>query len=194
PSPFRSLARAPQRSPRAGLAHLRGRVIRAQPPDDDQPLEDLEVTAEKGERTFDARLARDGERFELHVPPGRYTLTARAQGLIAVARDLTLLAGTEREVVLRLETTVAISGQVSGQSPGDRLFLLAFRTGTHVRQGDGTIEGSTFTFNGLLAGENYDLLIGGRMVRTATLRGITAPAEDVHIRVERSPIVRGAVG
>ena len=197
PSPFRSLARAPQRSLRAGVAHLRGRVVRAQPADGAPPLEHLEVAADRGDRSFDARLARDGERFDLHVPPGRYTLTARAEGLIAVARDLILLAGSEREVVLRLEPAVAISGQVLGLDPSEerpRLFLLAYRAGSRLRQGEGTIEGASFTFEGLLAGETYDLEIGGRAFRTAVLHGITAPAEDLRVRLERSPVVRGAVG
>ena len=180
-----------------GVAHFRGRLVRPETAEDSDRLTNLKVVADDGRRTFDASIIPgEASLFEMHIPPGRYSLTAHADGLVGAARDLVLEAGSEHDLLLYLEETVAITGDVRarGASDDDSLFALAFRAGSKIEQGDGTVEDGGFSLEGLRSGETYDLVFGGKRVRTVTLHNVTAPAQGLEIDLAPLPIVRGAIG
>lgn len=187
-------ARRPQLT---SLAHLRGRLVMpANTEDNDQP-KNLTVVADDGRRTFDARIIPGEEsRFELHLPPGRYTLTARTGDLVGTRGELLLEAGSERDLLVYLEQAETITGdvRVRGAPEDESLFVLAFRAGGKIEQGDGSVENGRFAVEGLRSGATYDLVFGGNRVRTVTLHNVTAPAQGLEVDLAPLPVLRGAIG
>ena len=196
---------APRRPTRIGVAHLKGRVVA--PAGDEQiasdfadALDDLTVVADNGRSSVRAQRKPKSDRFELHLPPGRYTLTANAGDLVGVEPNLWLGDGVAREVTITLEPAVTVTGQIRGAVPDDvsSMVLYALRPGTTFVQGrgamDGDGDGNSFTFSGLRDGHSYDLVFSGEGIRTTTIRGVSAPLEGLQVTLARLPVLRGAVG
>ena len=195
----------PRRPTRIGVAHLKGRVVA--PAGDEQiasdfadALDDLTVVADNGRSSVRAQRKPKSDRFELHLPPGRYTLTANAGDLVGVEPNLWLGDGVAREVTITLEPAVTVTGQIRGAIPDDAssMVLYALRPGTTFVQGrgamDGDGDGNSFTFSGLRDGHSYDLVFSGEGIRTTTIRGVSAPLEGLQVTLARLPVLRGAVG
>jgi hypothetical protein len=189
----------PARSPlgpapreRTGVAHLKGRVLVPEGEEDAGELSGLEVVADDGARSFDARLS-GGGRFAFHLPPGRYTLTASAGDLVGAALDVPARAGTEREVDIRLGPGAKISGVVRAPA-GLEVGVKATIAGETSEVGVADMGDGTFQVTGLVPGRRYDLAFSGPKLRTATLRGLVAPAEGQEIVVDPLAVVRGAIG
>jgi hypothetical protein len=110
-------------------------------------------------------------------------------------------AETDREVTIRLEPAVAVSGRLHGAGGGPSLAdgplsLRAVRAGGEIDAGEGDVDDDdgTFSIDGLRAGQAYDLVFAGRGLRTTTVRGVVAPAEGLDVTLTRLPVLHGAVG
>jgi hypothetical protein len=190
-----SLGPAPSRE-RSGVAHLKGRVLPPEARGDDEgeteDLSGLKVIADDGTRTFDARVSAEG-RFAFHLPPGRYTLTAAAGDLVGAVPDLVVRAGVERDIDIRLGPGATISGALHAPS-GSAVSVKATVAGEAGESGSGDAQEAAFEVVGLVPGRRYDLTFTGPRVRTATLRGVVAPAEGQEVAIDPLAVVRGAIG
>ena len=176
----------------SGIAHLRGRALPPPGRAGSDGLPDLEVTADDGTRTFDAR-AMQGGRFAFHMPPGRYTLTARASDLVGEIRDVAVAADAEREVDIPLIPAARIGGQLRGR--GDiEARVVARPTGSERPDKDGEVTQSAFQIGGLVPGRRYDVEFTGSALRALKLVGVTAPTETLDVTLEPRAVVRVAVG
>ena len=187
-----------ERHEASGIAHVHGRVLF---PPGSQPPDEVEVVAECGTRTFDAAVEEDG-RFQLHLPPGHYTLAASAGELIGTTPDILLRGGAAREVDIRLAVGAAIRGNVRlpagglGASPSapDGFEVSATIAGGEGDSGVASIEEGTFAVKGLLPGRRYDLHFQGPSVRTLTMSGVTAPIDGLFVELQRRATISGAIG
>jgi hypothetical protein len=192
PPPSPETRRPPPPAVRSSApAHLFGQVVA--PAGEAVELDDgLEVTADDGTRTISARVSDDGH-FDLHVPPGQYTVEAAIGSWIGLAAGVAARAGGERELTIALGPAVALSGTLrapAGASVTVRVSL-AGRTDWET----GTVgDDGAFEVSGLSPGRAYDLSFSGPEVRTTTLRSLTAPAADLRARVDALPLLRGAIG
>jgi hypothetical protein len=177
---------------RAGVAHITGR---ATPPknDEDGDLSDLAVVADDGARTFKARVS-DGGRFAFHLPPGRYTLTASTGELVGAVFDVAVRGGAEREVDIPLGPGAKISGVLRAPAHADISVKAVVAGGAGEAEAADANSDGTFEVVGLVPGRRYDLTFTGPKVRTATLRGVLAPAENQELALDPLAVVRGAVG
>jgi hypothetical protein len=184
-----SLGPAPREH--AGVAHINGRATL--PADEgDSDLSDLSVVADDGARTFSARVS-DGGRFAFHLPAGRYTLTASAGDLVGAVFDVVVHGGSERTVDIPLGAGAKISGAV--RAPEDAaISVKATVAGEAGEAGAGDASDGAFEVAGLVPGRRYDLTFSGPTVRTATLRGVLAPAADQDVIVDALAVIRGAIG
>src|SRR5262245_20646087 len=189
-----------ERQEASGIAHVRGRVLFPSGSELASP-DEVGVVAESGTRTFDAEVLEDG-RFQLHLPPGRYTFIASAGELVGTAPDILLGGGAEREVDIHLAVGAAIRGTVRLPEGGVRASSSA-PTGVAVSvtvaggeedTGVASVEGDTFEVKGLLPGRRYDLYFQGPSVRTLTMSGVAAPADGLFVELQRRATIRGAIG
>jgi hypothetical protein len=81
----------------SGIAHLRGRVLF---PAGTDATSDVVVVAEDGARRLHAHV-QEGGRYQIHLPPGRYTLVASADDLVGVVPDV-LARGDVHDIDIRL--------------------------------------------------------------------------------------------
>jgi hypothetical protein len=178
-----------------GTAVLRGRVMLSSDGDDDgaEAGEAVKVTAEDGVRAVEADVEGEDMHFELHLPPGRYTLTARSGGLVGAEEAIAEVA-TVREVTIGLRPGVEIGGQTHGDEE-IAVTVRAFRAGSHVDSTEGESDGgSGFSVSGLRAGQAYDLTFTGDGIRPRTVRDVVAPTQGLDVNLTRLPVLRGAVG
>jgi hypothetical protein len=201
--PARTIPAAPAPSPAAtprplparvhGTALLRGRVVMPSGDDAAEAGEGVKVTAEDGLRAVEADVEGDDMHFELHLPPGSYTLTARSGSLVGAERVIAEV-GSVREVTIGLGAGADIGGQTHGDEEID-VTVRAFRAGSHVDGTEGEKDGgSGFSVTGLLAGQAYDLTFTGDGLRPTTVRDVVAPTQGIDVYLTRLPVLRGAVG
>lgn len=100
---------------------------------------------------------------------------------------------TLRELLDKTSKTAVIRGHVRGPD-GTRINVRASPAGTRERGRWIRVENGAFEIPGLVSGRAYDLTFTGLNLRQATLRSVTAPADDVEARLDRLPILRGAIG
>jgi hypothetical protein len=177
----------------SGIAHVRGRIVF---PAGSEPPDDVEVVAESGTRTFDAEVSDDG-RFQIHLPPGRYTLAASAGPLVGTAPDVLLRGGAEREVDIRLAVGAAIRGRLRLAAVGlepEGVAITAVVEGREEDSGVSSIKGDSFAIEGLLPGRRYELRFAGPYVRTVTMSGLTAPADGLFVDLQPRAEIEGAIG
>jgi hypothetical protein len=176
-----------------GTAQLRGRVVLPSGDDEGEAGESVKVTAEDGVRVVEADVEGEDMHFELHLPPGRYTLTARSGSLVG-AEEVIAEAGTVREVTIGLEAGVEIGGQTHNDEEID-VVVRAFRAGSHAGGVRGETDGgSGFSVTGLRAGQAYDLTFTGDGIRPTTVRDVVAPTQGLDVNLTRLPVLRGTVG
>jgi hypothetical protein len=193
PAPSPAAAPRPLPARVRGTAQLRGRVVLPSGDDESEGGEGVKVTAEDGVRVVGADVEGEDMHFELHLPPGRYTLTARSGSLVG-AEEVIAEAGTVREVTIGLEAGAEIAGQTHGDEEID-VTVRAFRAGSHVDGTEGEKDGgSGFSVTGLLAGQAYDLTFTGDGLRPTTVRNVVAPTQGLDVNLTRLPVLRGAVG
>jgi len=179
---------APAVAPRAaaGIAHLHGRVLF---PDGREPTDDVEVVAEDGTRSIAAQVTKN-DRFQIHLPAGRYTLVASAGELVGVVPDVLARDGNN-DVDIRLAVGATIRGRVTGD---DDAAVEARPAGGREETGVATLEDGVFRIGGLIPGRRYDLRFHGDAVRTLSLTGVEAPADRVDVALEPRANIRGAIG
>ena len=192
--PSRALNAPParQESPNNGVAFLHGRILF---PAGADTRRDVTVVAEGAERTLDAKVM-EGGHFQIHLPPGRYTLIASAGELIGDVPDVYARGGAERNVDIRLAVGATIRGKVRGATDVSVSATIADRNDEH---GVAHVENGAFSIAGLIPGRLYDLSFGGLMTtghaaRTLTLSGVKAPAEGLDVELHERATIRGAVG
>ncbi len=178
---------APAAREAAGSASLRGRVLL---PPGGETITDLEVVADDGARRFVA-LIRDHDRYEIHLPSGRYTLFASMGRLIGVAPDILAPADATRDVDIRLGAGVTIRGKLT--APAGTI-VNAVRSGRYDDAGVPHVADGAFSIAGLIPGQRYDLTFSGLTVRTSTLKGVIAPAEGLDVQLQARARIRGAIG
>jgi len=178
---------APSAREPAGIASLRGRVLL---PPGGETMTDLEVIADDGARRFVA-LIRDRDRYEIHLPSGRYTLVASMGRLVGVAPDILAPADATRDVDIRLGVGVTIRGKLTAP---DGTIVNAVRSGRYEDAGVPHVANGAFSIAGLIPGQRYDLTFSGLTVRTSTLKGVIAPAEELDVQLQARARIRGAIG
>ena len=176
--------------PHAAAAHLFGRVLPSA--DEEASFDDLTVTADDGARSFVARVLPEG-RFTLHLPAGRYTVTASLGDRVGIAPSVAAGPGGEREVTIQLGTAAAIRGHVRGPE-GVAISVRVSLAGRNDAQQTVDTEDGDFSVEDLIPGRRYDLTFAGDDLRTTSLRSVTAPAERIAAVIDALPILRGAVG
>ena len=113
PRPYLPMAAAPR--PSSGIAHLRGRALFPA----GRGRTGCTTSSDRRRRHADIRCARhEGRALRVHMPPGRYTLTARASDLVGELRDVVVVADVERDVDIPLIPAASIVGQL--HAPGNR--------------------------------------------------------------------------
>lgn len=170
------------------LVHLRGRVI--VPAGTDLDDQGLSVTADDGENEYPAAVSKDG-RFELHLPPRTYTLTASMGELVGMKEGVSPPAGSE-ELTIPLETAVAIEGSIVPGRLGRRPSVEVTRAGNEISSGRVDASEGRFAVKGLVRGARYDVEITDRG-RSSLLRDVVAPA-TVQIPLPALVTVRGQIG
>ncbi|HLK93386.1 MAG TPA: hypothetical protein VKZ18_26070 [Polyangia bacterium] len=192
PQPPPAERRRPPRPPErpSGPARLYGRVVA--PAGEALDLDGFLVAADDGARTINARVSADGA-FELHVPPGQYTLEAFRGAWVGLVAGVPARAGAERETTIVLVRSVSLEGTFRAPA-GASVTVKVSPTG-RADWDDGAVVGdSGFEADHLVPGQAYDLSLSGPGLRTATLRSVTAPARDLVVQVDALPTLRGAVG
>jgi hypothetical protein len=187
PRAFAAPRAGPRVEPReaGGIGHLRGRLFFP----DDLRTSNLDVVAEDFTRRVTALLD-DDDRFEVHLPPGRYTLIAWQDDLVGVVPDVVVRAGATRDVDIHLAAGAAIRGTV--YPPDADVVISAASSGSDSDWGSANVEDGAFSIEGLLPGHRYDLTVTGRNVRKQTINGVMAPADGVEVVAEPPIKVRGA--
>jgi hypothetical protein len=151
---------------------------------------ELVVDADDGDDQFRAATEADG-RFALHLPPRAYTLTASLGDLKGTAKVLPDHGG---EVTITLGPAATISGTArAGAAPAEAQ-VTAFLAGTALEAGETSVDEGSFSLAGLVAGTAYDLRFTGRGVQPLVLPAVTAPATDLQVRLEKFPLLKGAIG
>jgi hypothetical protein len=177
---------------REGVAHLHGRVLWPAASDEQISSGDW-VGADDGERILRAQTDDDG-RFSLHLPPGRYELIAAASRWSGSVADVSVAAGDDREIDIRLSEGARLSGVLRAQSlEGVRVAPLFAGRREGIGEVDLAADGH-FDVSGLLPGRRYDLEIEGDDIRKTVLRGLAAPATNLDIALTPLPVLRGAFG
>jgi hypothetical protein len=148
----------------------------------------VEVVAEDFGRRVSALIDDEG-RFEVHLPPGRYTLIASQEDLIGAVSDVLVRAGATLEIDISLAIGVAIRGTVD---PSEAVSVSALSSGRDDVWGIASIEDGSFSIEGLLPGRSYDITFTGDNVRKRTITGVTAPADGLAVALEPPINVRGA--
>jgi hypothetical protein len=171
-----------------GIAHLRGRVLF---PDGRQSTDDVEVVADDGARTIAAQVTKK-DRFQIHLPAGRYTLIATAGELVGVVPDVVARDG-ESDVDIRLAIGATIRGRISAPEGAD-VDLDVTRAGGRKEAGVATVEDGAFVVAGLIPGRRYDLRFHGATARTLNVTGVEAPADRVDVALDPRANVRGSIG
>jgi len=195
PLPAQPSARQARRPPgpafaHAAAAHLFGRVLALV--DEEASFEDLTVTADNGARSFEARVFPDG-RFDIHIPPGQYAVTASVGGQVGIAPSVAARPGAERALTIQLGLAASISGHVRGPDGVAVQVRLSVAGRDSWQQTVDTDDGD-FAFEALIPGRSYDLSFAGDDLRTTTLRSVTAPAQGVAAGIDALPILRGVIG
>ncbi len=194
PPPARPSPRMPPRlrgdDARVGVAHLTGRV--SAPAGAESAT--LVVTADDGARSFEAKILDDDARYTVHLPAGRYTLTASRGDLVGVASDVLAPGGLTREIDIALSPGAEISGSAHLPSHSDEVTLTLTAAGHDDVQPNVVDEDGKFSVPGLVPGRHYDLAFTGDTVRSFTLRDVTAPATGLQVTLEAAPVLRVAVG
>jgi hypothetical protein len=189
PPRFSHAAAPAPRPPRPDrLVHLRGRVV--VPAGTDLDDQDLAVTADDGENEYPAAVSKDG-RFELHLPPRTYTLTASMGDLVGMKEGVSPPAGGE-DLTIPLEAAVAIEGSIGPGRWGRRPSVEVTRAGNEISSGRVDASEGRFVVSGLVRGARYDVEITDRG-RKALLRDVVAPA-TVQIPLPALVTVRGQIG
>lgn len=174
---------------RGGIAHLHGRVLM---PGECDP--DTDVIADDGARSFKVDAAGDCT-YSFHLPPGRYELVATTGELAGAVPDVAAPAGAQRQVDIPLARGAEIRGVLRPSGVTAIAIAASFpdRSTNIIGKGDAGEDGS-FSITGLVPGRRYDIHVAGREVKTARLRGVAAPADNVEVALELLPVVRGAFG
>jgi len=172
----------------SGIAHLRGRVLF--PAGVNEKDGYFEVAAEGDDRTFAAQVM-EGGRFQVHLPPGRYTLIASLGDWVGMAPDIFARGGGTRDVDIRLGMGATIRGKVRG---GSDVFVGASPTGRDDADGHPDVENGAFSITGLIPGRLYDLTFNGVDLRRVTLTGVRAPADGLDVELLPRATIRGAIG
>jgi hypothetical protein len=171
----------------SGIAHVRGRVFF---PAGEEATNDLEVLAENGARALTAQIL-EGGRFQIHLPPGRYTFVATAGELVGSTPDVLARSGADRDVDIRLAVGAAIRGRLHGLAD---VFVSASPAGGGEDTGIPEVEDGRFSVGGLIPGRRYDVTFQGPSVRTLTLAGVTAPADGLDVELLARAKITGAIG
>ncbi|HXU07133.1 MAG TPA: carboxypeptidase-like regulatory domain-containing protein [Polyangia bacterium] len=186
-SPTRAPA-PPAHGESVGIAYLRGRFLF---PPDVERTSDLEVVADDGSRRFRALIPKGTRSYEIHLPSGRYTLIASMEELVGVVPDVLARAEGTREVDIRLAIGATIRGKLT---PLPGIVVSAVLSGRGDDAGDADVEDGTFSIEGLIPGQRYDLTFSGAGVRTLKVTGVAAPAEGLDVALQARAKLRGAVG
>jgi hypothetical protein len=171
-------------------AHIFGRVVA--PPGETIDFDELEVTADDGRRTISANVFGEG-RFDLHVPPGQYTVEARFENWVGDAAGVAARSGGARELTIALGPTVALDGKLR-MPAGATVSLRVSLAGRDDWDDGGVGFAGVFEATGLAPGRAYDLSFSGPGLRTTTLRSVTAPASDLIAQVDALAVLHGAIG
>jgi hypothetical protein len=173
-APVPTPARAPARiahGESGGIALLRGRLLF---PAGVERMSSLEVVAESGARRFHA-LIPDNDRFEIHLPGGRYTLIASMGELVGVTPDVLARGGATRDVDIRLVVGAAIRGKIGGASGA---IVSAVPSGASVR---------TLKLTGVLAPtDGLDVEMQARAKIRGAIgfpRGTRCPIDNVRLQI-----------
>jgi hypothetical protein len=150
---------------------------------------DVVVVAEDGARRLHAHV-QEGGRYQIHLPPGRYTLVASADDLVGVVPDV-LARGDVHDIDIRLGLGAAIRGKLSGSAEAA---VSATSGGGNEEAGVPHVEDGAFAIEGLIPGRRYDLSFTGPDVRTLTITGVTAPADGLDVALQARAKISGAIG
>jgi hypothetical protein len=182
----------PRRRARAKreTAHVRGRLVGPADVSASALIADLVVTAEEGDRRYEASLEEDAT-FALHVPAGAYRLVAIGSEWVGEA-SVVAVGGATVEVTVVLGAAAKITGTVKAPDLSQAVVTIAgppsARTRTRSIEDDGSFE-----IAGLVAGEAYELTFSAGDAREKTLT-VTAPREALEVTLEPLPVLEGAIG
>ena len=147
--------------------------------------------AEDGARTIAAQVTKK-DRFQIHLPAGRYTLVATAGELVGVVPEVLAREG-DNDVEIRLAVGATIRGRIT--APDDaNVGVDVTRAGGGDEAGVATVKDGTFVVVGLIPGRRYDLRFHGETVRKLNVAGVEAPSDRVNVALEPRANVRGAIG
>jgi hypothetical protein len=192
----RPLAAEPAATPPArrqgalAMARIHGRVV-----GDKAALDELALEVADATRAYEPRLDDDGF-FEIHLPPGSYTLSATSRSLVAVADVAGLADEDDREVTLVLVPGAAIAGRVEGcDGPcSDVQVALHSRGARDEEAGTESDNDGRFNLSGLVPGNRYDLDFRREGMRRLTVRDVPAPGAGLVVKLAPSASLAGAFG
>jgi len=188
PPPARRVAGPPHA--RVGISHLQGRVLA--PPGEDLSFDELAVNADDGRRSFAAAVTPDG-RFSIHLPAGRYAVTASLGAEVGIAPSVAAPPGAAGELTIQLGPAAAIRGHVRGPD-GATINVRVALAGHEGSLQTVEAEAGDFTIDALIPGRRYDLTFTGDDLRATTLRSVIAPADRLAAAIDALPVLRGAIG
>jgi len=187
PAPPKAIATA---NPMA-MAKIHGRVL----PGSAQNTSEPTVAIADGDREYEAAVDDDGN-FQMNLPPGSYTVTARAGDEVAEAEVKDLAEDEDREVTLVLARGAMIEGRVDGcDGPCAEVPITAKTAGTQVQSSLTSSElTGVFKLEGLMPGRKYDLVFQADGSRRLVVRGVAAPKRDLVVTMESLPTLSGGFG
>jgi hypothetical protein len=181
-------------SPRATtVTRLSGRVMGGDDAAVDAGELEVEIVDESGSRPA-VTASTKGRDFQVRLPPGIYTVTARMADLVGKVSGVRLNGREDVQLLLVLQPASSLAGRVLFDGdPRDDLEIRAFIAGTRSVDAREAVS-SDGSFQLHVGPGVYDLEVTGHGISSVRLTGVQAPAEGLQLRLQRTATLKGAIG